>query len=404
MVSLQNGVRRATALLVVLAALPLVGCDDSVDAAAANSSSNATSTSSGGGTNTGAASLILVGAPATEATSGVDYIFQPLVSGSNGTVVFTIIGKPSWLSFDANTGALSGRPTDAQVGSGADITITATAASVSGSIGPFRITVTAARTSTTPPAPTNTAPTISGTPAATAVLNQAYNFTPVASDAEGNTLSFSIVNRPAWASFDTATGRLSGTPAAGSEGSYANILVRVSDGNLTVALPAFSIAVSAATSNANAASSNTAPSISGIPAIAVSAGVQYSFTPSASDANGDTLVYSVQNLPAWATFSSANGRIQGTPQSADAGSFANIVVSVSDGRASSTLPAFKITVSGTAGNFSAVLSWSEPRQNVDGTTLIDLGGYHISWGTDPNNLPNTMDLPGPAISGCRPPT
>jgi len=72
----------------------------------------------------------------------------------------------------------------------------------------------------------NHAPTISGTPA-TAILvdtsysftptasdadNDTYSFTPTASDADNDTLLFSITNKPSWASFDTATGELSGTP------------------------------------------------------------------------------------------------------------------------------------------------------------------------------------------------
>jgi len=123
--------------------------------------------------------------------------------------------------------------------------------------------------------------------------------------------------------------------------------------------------------------------------------VQYNFAPSGSDPNGDPLVYTVQNLPSWATFNSATGQIQGTPSLGDIGTYANIVVAVSDGRAITTLPAFKIDVIGTSSasvTGEAVLSWVPPAQNVDGTTLTDLAGYHISWGKDPNDLPNSMDL------------
>ncbi len=44
-------------------------------------------------------------------------------------------------------------------------------------------------------------------------------------------------------SFNASTGRLSGTPGAGTVGTYADITIQVSDGTATVALPAFSIAV-----------------------------------------------------------------------------------------------------------------------------------------------------------------
>jgi parallel beta-helix repeat protein len=75
----------------------------------------------------------------------------------------------------------------------------------------------------------------------------AYAFQPTASDADGDTLTFSIAGRPSWAAFDTATGKLSGTPAAGDVASDAGIVISVSDGsNPSVSLPAFTITVQAA--------------------------------------------------------------------------------------------------------------------------------------------------------------
>jgi len=60
----------------------------------------------------------------------------------------------------------------------------------------------------------NRAPVISGSPSTSATVGAAYSFQPTASDADGNTLTFAISGRPAWANFNTATGQLSGTPRA----------------------------------------------------------------------------------------------------------------------------------------------------------------------------------------------
>lgn len=89
----------------------------------------------------------------------------------------------------------------------------------------------------------NRAPVISGTPPATARVDLAYAFSPKASDADGDKLTFGIVNRPAWARFNKATGALTGTPGPGSVGTYADILIHVYDGNVKVRLPRFSIQV-----------------------------------------------------------------------------------------------------------------------------------------------------------------
>ena len=61
----------------------------------------------------------------------------------------------------------------------------------------------------------NKAPTIAGAPATQVNAGSAYSFRPTAVDADGDTLTFSIANRPAWAAFNTATGQLSGTPSGG---------------------------------------------------------------------------------------------------------------------------------------------------------------------------------------------
>ena len=57
----------------------------------------------------------------------------------------------------------------------------------------------------------------------------------------------------------------------------------------------------------------------------------------ANDADNDTLGFTIQNRPSWASFDTATGRLSGTPTSANVGAFNNIVISVSDGRASASL-------------------------------------------------------------------
>ena len=81
----------------------------------------------------------------------------------------------------------------------------------------------------TPPPPPNQAPTISGSPPNAVNVDESYSFMPTASDADGDTLTFSITNLPAWASFDTASGALGGTPAAEDAGSYLDIVIDGTD-------------------------------------------------------------------------------------------------------------------------------------------------------------------------------
>jgi len=240
----------------------------------------------------------------------------------------------------------------------------------------------------------NIAPVISGTPVTSVVAGSAYSFQPMATDANGDRLRFSISNKPAWASFSSTTGRLSGTPGSGSVGTYSNILISVSDRKSSASLPAFSMRVDAAASSANSGNTtNSAPLISGSPTGSVVLGNAYSFQPTVMDADGDPLNFSISGKPAWASFSSTTGRLSGTP--ATSGTYSNIMISVSDGTASASLPAFSIQVQAApVQTGSLTLQWTAPVTRADGTplSLSELDGYHIYYGATAGNYPNRIDV------------
>jgi hypothetical protein len=237
--------------------------------------------------------------------------------------------------------------------------------------------------------PSNRAPTITGTPPSTATVGAAYSFTPTASDPDGGTLTFAIQNRPSWTTFNTTTGRLTGTPAAANVGTFPNILISVSDGAASAALAAFTIAVNPAP--------NSAPTISGAPSTSVLQGTAYSFQPTASDADADTLTFSIVNRPAWATFDSATGRLQGTPGPGDVGTTTGIVIAVSDGKANASLAAFDIAVQAVATG-SATLTWLPPTTNTDGSPLTNLAGFKVYWGTTSGNYSSSTTIMNPGLT------
>jgi len=83
---------------------------------------------------------------------------------------------------------------------------------------------------------------ITGTPATRATANEPYSFTPTA-DSNGEPLTFSITNLPTWASFDTSTGTLTGTPSTSDLGTTTNLEISVSNGSETATLATFDITV-----------------------------------------------------------------------------------------------------------------------------------------------------------------
>src|SRR6186713_1544717 len=132
-------------------------------------------------------------------------------------------------------------------------------------------------------------------------------------------------------------------------------------------------------SAAASGSANTAPTISGKAPASAAVGQKYTFTPSANDADQDSLTYSIESKPTWAMFDAKTGTLAGTPTASNIGSHENIIVKVTDGKITVALPEFSVTVTdgSTSTSGTATLSWEPPSQNVDGTALTGLTGYKI---------------------------
>jgi len=235
-------------------------------------------------------------------------------------------------------------------------------------------------------------PTISGSPPTSVRVNGYYKFIPTARDPDTatNKLRFTVANKPAWAGFSQYTGTLYGTPTAA--GKWSNIRITVSDGTASASLPLFAI-----TATTSGGTGNRAPTISGTPLTSVVVGNAYSFRPTASDPDGNTLTFSISNKPSWASFTASTGRLAGTPVAANVGTYSNIVIRVSDGKVTASLPAFSVTVS-SVGSGSATLSWTPPTRNTDGTTLTNLAGYRIYYGTSASSLSRTVQIANPGIA------
>jgi hypothetical protein len=89
----------------------------------------------------------------------------------------------------------------------------------------------------------NRKPALSGDPLTSIRAGEAYEFTPQASDPDGDALRFRVANKPAWADFDVATGRLWGTPDDADVGVNVDIEISVTDGKQSAVLPRFAVTV-----------------------------------------------------------------------------------------------------------------------------------------------------------------
>jgi hypothetical protein len=181
-----------------------------------------------------ASAVAIYGFPSTITIAGRPYLFKATAADSNGKpLVFTIINKPSWAAFDS-TGQLWGNPGNAAVGNYYNIIISVSDGTTTASLPEFSIQVLAADQSP---------PVISGVPPTRVSAGTTYRFQPSARDAAGNRVWFGIQNKPSWATFRTDTGLLTGTPTNADVGTYRNISIHVTDGEMSGATSAFDITV-----------------------------------------------------------------------------------------------------------------------------------------------------------------
>ena len=262
------------------------------------------------------------GIPPTTVAVNTAYNFIPTAEDKDGdTLEFSVENKPKWLSFDEKTGELSGTPTEDDIVTTPNIVISVSDGNKTDILDSFSIAV-------------KTTPVISGAPPTIVTVGTPYIFTPIVQEPDGDTLEFSIENQPKWLTFNQGTGKLSGTPNNNDIGTTPNIVISVSDGNKTDILDNFSITVNP----------ETRPTISGAPPTIVTVGTPYIFTPIAEDPNGDTLEFSIENQPKWLDFNKKTGKLSGTPTEEDISTTPNIVIRVSDGKETISLPPFTLTV------------------------------------------------------------
>lgn len=95
-----------------------------------------------------------------------------------------------------------------------------------------------------PPAPAPTPVKLTGTPASSITAGQDYQFQPTVAQG-GGVVTFAIQGQPAWATFDTNTGVLTGIPSTANEGTTGNITITGSNGSSSASIGPFKVVIKA---------------------------------------------------------------------------------------------------------------------------------------------------------------
>ncbi|MGD0881915.1 MAG: putative Ig domain-containing protein [Acidimicrobiales bacterium] len=297
--------------------------------------------------------------------------------GSAGTFTVTATGTPaptfsetgalpSGVTLNSTTGVLSGTPI---IGSGGSypITITASNGITPNATQSFTLTVA---TAASPPAITSAAAT-------TFTVGTAGTFTVTATGSPAPTFS-ETGTLPSGVTLNDTTGVLSGTPAAGSGGSYP-IVITAANGNSPNATQDFTLTV------------DQAPAITSAGSTSFTVGTAGTFTVTATGNPAPTFS-ETGTLPSGVTLNATTGVLSGTP-AAGTGGLYNITISAANGVGTAATQSFALTVtdvptapiitSADADTFTA---------GTSGTFSVTATGYPIPTYTETGTLPSGVTL------------
>jgi hypothetical protein len=233
----------------------------------------------------------ITSANSTTFTVGTAGTFTVTATGFPAPTFSETGALPTGVTFNTTTGVLSGTP---GAGTGGTYPITFKATNSSGSTSQsFTLTV-------------DQAPAITSANSTTFSVGAAGTFTVTATGFPAPTFS-ETGTLPTGVTFNTTTGVLSGTPAAGTNGTYP-ITFTASNGVGTAATQSFTLTV------------NTAPVITSANSTTFTVGAAGTFTVTATGTPSPTLS-ETGTLPTGVTFNPGTGVLSGTPAAGTGGTY-----------------------------------------------------------------------------------
>jgi hypothetical protein len=311
---------------------------------------------------------VVAGATAPTITSTNSATFT---AGTAGSFTVTASGNPpptfgetgplpSGVTLNSTTGVLSGTPA---AGSGGTypITITATNGTAPDATQSFTLTV-------------DQAPTITSGSSTTFTVGAAGNFTVTASGNPPPTFG-ETGPLPSGVTLNSTTGVLSGTPAAGSGGTYP-ITITATNGTAPAGSQSFTLTV------------DQAPAITSGSATTFTVGSAGTFTVTASGFPAPTFSRT-GSLPSGVTLNSTTGTLSGTPAAGSGGTYP-ITITATNGTAPAGTQSFTLTVdeaptitSGSATTFTV---------GSAGTFTVTAGGFPAPSFSEVGTLPSGVTL------------
>jgi RHS repeat-associated protein len=225
-------------------------------------------------------------------------------------IAFSLDQAPPGLSINPITGTVRWVPQEDQLGPN---TVTVRVTDTFGAFTTQRFTVTVRGVE----AP----PLIISTPPTQAAIGQAYAYQVIASDVDGDPLTYSLVAPPTGMAIDPNSGLIQWTPLSGQLGSN-SVTLQADDGQGGIAQQTYTVVVSSTPLNPR-------PIITSTPPLAATVAALYQYQVQAHDPDGETLHYALQNPSGNMHIDPLTGLLQWTPALAEVGTVA-VAVTVTD--------------------------------------------------------------------------
>lgn len=249
----------------------------------------------------------------------------------------------------------------------------------------------------------NQPPVITSNPLLTATENTLYQYQILATDPEGQVLSFALLSGPAGATVDGASGLLTWTPTAEQSGQGQDFQVEVQDEAAAAVRQNWTVQVAAS----QVPVLNRAPSITSSPVTQAEVGVEYRYPATATDPDDDSLTWELPlstNPPLGMTVDSDSGEVTWTPAQNQDDISARVTLSVSDGELSDS-QVFEVGVGRPASNHAPVFTSTPPSQATAdellnyAATATDQDGDTLSFDfTDVANCPFSVESDTGAVT------
>jgi len=301
------------------------------------------------------------------AVVGREYAYNATALDTDGDLVlWNLEDAPFGMLVDPQLGTVRWNPTIEQIGTH-EVTLLAVDSQGAFTAQVFEVTVRG----------TNLPPAISSTPPTLGAVDKLYSYSVLASDPEGDALSWRLLDAPQGTIIDPHTGLIEWTPSEEQVGSF-QVTVETADSLGATATQTYTLQI-------KEIAANLAPAITSTPSFTWYTGSEYSYRVTAFDPEGDALTFQLLEAPEGTVIDGSTGELVWTEPLTGTHP---IVVGVNDGQLGAA-QRFDLTI--VENQAPAFAANSSP---VTSVTLGEIYAYDIV-AFDPNGTELVYTVDGP---------